>query len=43
MPAESAAALAEKARLDAAVQTNPRPATEAEIRAVIEDALANGR
>ena len=43
VPADGAAALAEKAQQDAAAQTNPRPATVLEIRAIIEDALGKGR
>lgn len=42
-PAGCAAAIAEKAHLDAAAETNPRPATVAEIAAVIEEALTKGR
>ncbi len=43
VPADSSQALAEKAILDAAASTNPRPAATDEIRAVIEFALTRGR
>ena len=43
VPADCAAAVAAKAHRDAAARTNPRPATPAEIQAVIEDALSKGR
>lgn len=43
VPVGCAVALAEKAHQDAAAPTNPRPSTVAEIEAVIEDALNNGR
>lgn len=43
VPAGCAAAVADKARQDAAIPTNPRPATVAEIQAVIEEALTKGR
>ncbi len=43
VPHDSAPALAEKAKLDAAAAANPRPVTTDEIRAVIEFALTRGR
>ena len=43
VPLDCAAAMAEKAHLDAATATNPRPSTVAEIQAIIEQALTEGR
>ena len=43
VPGDCAAAMANKALQDAATSTNPRPATAAEVQAVIEDALTAGR
>ncbi|MGI9465477.1 MAG: hypothetical protein ACR2OM_16155, partial [Aestuariivirgaceae bacterium] len=43
VPPDCAAAMAQRAHQDAAALTNPRTCTVAEIEAVIEDALVNGR
>ena len=43
VPSDCAAAMAEKALQDAAASTNPRPSTEADIQAIIEDAIRAGR
>lgn len=43
VPADGAAALAEKAHQDGAAGTNPRRSSVAEIQVIIEDALTTGR
>lgn len=43
VPNDCAAAMAKKALQDAATSTNPRPSTEADIQAIIDDALRSGR
>ncbi|MEM7044166.1 MAG: iron-containing alcohol dehydrogenase, partial [Pseudomonadota bacterium] len=43
VPSNCAAAMAKKALQDAAASTNPRPSSEADIQAIIEDAIRAGR
>lgn len=43
VPADCAARIAGKAMQDAAARTNPRPASEAEVRGLVEAAIAQGR
>lgn len=43
VPNDCAATMAKKALQDAATSTNPRPSTEADIQAIIDDALRSGR
>ena len=43
VPADCAASITEKALQDLCAPTNPHPYNEADIRAIVEDALSTGR